>query len=246
MTMAHNSDTNKVTLWFVAGFLVLVVAGVIIAGAYSSGGSSSGSGANLVTPAGFVATTVPAVTSADWTRGDASSSVSFIEYGDYECPACGEYQSVIQQLVSNYGSRVLFAFRNFPLYTIHPDAGISAQAAEAAGMEGGPTAFWQMHDLLYAKQNDWVTTDPTQVASKYFNGYAMALGLDVAKFDSDMNSVQVMDKIATDAAGGTAANIDHTPTFFVNLKQIPNPTNYAQFAAVLDAALASSTAATAQ
>ncbi len=235
----RRGETSKATLWFISGFLVLVVGGVIAAAAYSN---SSGVNANgtPVAPAGFVATTVPPVSGADWAKGDASSSVSLIEYGDFECPACGEYQPLMQQLFKDYGARVNFVFREFPLYSIHPDAGISAQAAEAAGMEGGASAFWQMHDLLYAKQNDWVTTDPTQVVAKYFNGYAQSLGLDVAKFDADINAPKVTSKIAADVASGNAASVDHTPTFFVNLKQIPNPTSYAEFKAVLDAALASS------
>ncbi len=234
--MTHSSGTNKATLWFIIGFLILVIAGVIAAAAYSGSSSS-----NANAPAGFVATTIPAITSADWTTGDATSSVSVVEYGDYECPACAEYNSVVKQLIADYGNRVLFAFRNFPLYTIHPDAGISAQAAGAAGLQG---KYWEMHDLLYANQNDWVTTDPTQVVAKYFNGYAQSLGLDVAKFDSDVSSTQVSDKIAADVTSGNAASIDHTPTFFVNLKQIPNPTNYAGFKKVIDAALASAAAST--
>jgi protein-disulfide isomerase len=236
--MATDSSTHKATIWFIIGFLILVVAGVVIAGAYSSL-SSSGSGTTV--PAGFVATTVAAVTSTDWTMGDASSSVSVIEYGDYECPACGEYNPVVKQLITNYGNHVLFVFREFPLYTIHPNAGVSAEAAEAAGLQG---KFWEMHDLLYANQNTWPTKDPKQVTAQYFNGYAQSLGLNVAKFDSDMNSTQVADKIAADVTSGNAANIDHTPTFFVNLKQIPNPMDYAGFKSVLDAALASSTATT--
>jgi protein-disulfide isomerase len=234
--MAHSSGTNKATLWFIIGFLVLVVGGVIIAAAYSGSSSS-----NTATPAGFVATTIPAITSTDWTTGDATATVSVVEYGDYECPACGEYNPVVKQLITDYGNRVLFAFREFPLYSIHPNAGISAQAAEAAGLQG---KYWEMHDLLYANQNDWVTTDPTQVVAKYFNSYAQSLGLDVAKFDSDISSTQVSDKIAADVASGNAASVDHTPTFFVNLKQIPNPTNYAGFKKVIDAALASATAST--
>ena len=233
--MATNSSTNKITVWFIIGFLVLVAAGVVIAGAYSGLSSSSSSSS---TPAGFVATTVPALTSADWTTGNTSSTISFIEYGDYECPACGEYEPIIKQLIADYGNRVVFAFRNFPLYTIHPNAGISAQAAEAAGLQG---KYWEMNNLLYTKQNDWVTTDPTQVVAKYFNGYAQSLGLDVAKFDSDMGSTQVLEKIKNDVSTGDAASIDHTPTFFVNLKQIPNPTSYAGFKAALETALASST-----
>lgn len=241
--MASDSGTNKITVWFIVGFLVLVAAGVVIAGAYSSGNSSSTS---TSTPAGFVATAVPAISGVDWTTGDTSSPVTFIEYGDYECPACGEYAPIVKQLITDYGSRVLFSFRNFPLYTIHPNAGIAAQAAEAAGMEAGQSAFWQMHDLLYQHQNDWVTTDPSQVVSKYFNGYAQSIGLNVATFDTDIGSAQVLTKIKNDVASGNAASIDHTPTFFVDLKQIPNPTNYAQFQSALDAALAaaSSTPAT--
>jgi protein-disulfide isomerase len=228
--MATDSNTQKITIWFIIGFLVLVAVGVVIAGAYSNSSSS-----NTTTPAGFVATTVPAITSADWTMGNASATVSFVEYGDYECPACAEYSPIVKQLITDYGNRVLFAFRNFPLYTIHPDAGVSAQAAEAAGLQG---KYWEMHDLLYSKQNDWVTTDPSAVAAKYFNGYAQSLGLDVAKFDADMSSAQVANKIAADVTSGNAASIDHTPTFFVNLKQIPNPADYAGFKKVLDAALA--------
>lgn len=249
---SRRGETSRATLWFIAGFLVLVVGGVIATAAYSSSSAgSAGSGANgmPVAPVGFVATSVPPVTSSDWTKGDASSSVSLIEYGDFECPACGEYQPLLQQVFKDYGSRVQFVFREFPLDSIHPDAHIAAQAAEAAGLQG---KFWAMHDLLYANQNDWVTTDPTQVVAKYFNGYAQQLGLNVTKFDSDINSAQVTNKIAGDIASGNAAQIDHTPTFFVDLKQIPNPTSYAQFKAELDAALAnagtgvSSTAAATQ
>lgn len=228
---------DKITLWFIIGFVVLI--GVVVAVAGVMSGGFSGPAAGTSTPAGFVATTVPAITSADWTQGDASATVSVIEYGDYECPACAEYSSIVSQLFAAYGSKVLFAFRNFPLYSIHPDAQISAQAAGAAGLQG---KYWQMHDLLYQKQNDWVPDSPSDVVSKYFDGYAASIGLDAKKFDQDINSVAVTSKIAADVASGNAAQIDHTPTFFVNLKQIPNPTGYDDFKAVLDQALASSTA----
>ena len=126
----NSGQANKATIWFIVGFIVLVTAGAIIAGAYSSGTSSS---SNLNASSTFVATVAPAITSADWTEGNPNAKVSFVEYGDFECPACGEYYPVVQQLVQNYSSTVLFVFRNFPLYTIHPFAGISAQAAESSG-----------------------------------------------------------------------------------------------------------------
>ncbi len=235
----NTGQANKATVWFIVGFIVVVTAGVIIAGAYSSATPSS------TTPANFVVTTAPAITASDWTEGNPNAKVSLIEYGDFECPACGAYFPLMQQLFSNFSSTVLFVFRNFPLYTIHPFAGIGAQAAEAAGLEGGVAKYWAMHNLLYTDQTQWSTNTsltPAQVVSQYFNGYAKSIGLDVNTFDSDINATSVIDKIQNDVNGGNAASINHTPTFFVNLKQIPNPTSSAGFEATLSAAVASSTA----
>ena len=238
----NSGQANKATIWFIVGFIVLVTAGAIIAGAYSSGTSSS---SNSNASSTFVATVARANTSADWTEGNPNAKVSFVEYGDFECPACGEYYPVVQQLVQNYSSTVLFVFRNFPLYTIHPFAGISAQAAEAAGLEGGAAKYWAMNGLLYTKQSEWSVNSaltPQQVLSQYLDGYAQSIGLDVNTFNNDINATSVAQKIQADVNSGTAAQIDHTPTFFVNLKQIPNPTSAASFGAVLNAAIASSSA----
>jgi len=228
---------KNVTTWFIICFSVFVGVGTIILYNVSGGSSSSSSSAN----ASFASTTVPAITAADWTEGNPNAKVSLIEYGDFECPACGEYEPLIQQLVSAYGSKILFAFRNFPLYSIHPDAGIAAQAAEAAGLQG---KYWQMHDLLYKNQTIWTTVGPTAVVQQYFDGYASSLGLNVNKFNQDLQSSQVAAKIQADVTSGNAAQINHTPTFFVNLKQIPNPTSYNAFKAVLDQALAAASGTT--
>jgi len=237
----NRGQANKATIWFIVGFIVLVTAGAIIAGAYSSGTAASNNASST-----FVATTVPAITAADWTEGNPNAKVSLVEYGDFECPACGEYFPLIQQLVQNYSSTVRFVFRNFPLYTIHPFAGISAEAAEAAGLEGGRAKYWAMNDLLYTKQSDWSTNSaltPQQVLSQYLDGYAQSIGLDINTFNNDINATSVMQKIQTDVNSGNAAQLDHTPTFFVNLTQIPNPTSLAGFESALNAALASSTSA---
>jgi protein-disulfide isomerase len=164
-----------------------------------------------------------------------------IEYGDYECPACGEYEPIVQQIYKTYSDRVLFVFRDFPLYQIHPFAMISAQATDAADLQG---KYWEMHDLLYSKQSEWSTNSslsPSDVVSKYFNGYAQSLGLDVAKFGTDINSDAVKARVQSDLALGNAAQIDHTPTFFINNVQVANPQSQADFQKDLDAALASST-----
>jgi protein-disulfide isomerase len=229
----NSGQANKATIWFIVGFVVIVTAVVIIAGAYSSGTPSDTASST------FVATTVPAITAGDWSEGNPDAKVTLIEYGDFECPACGQYFPVVEQLIQNNSNTVRFAFRNFPLYTIHPFAGISSQAAEAAGLEGGQSAYWAMNNMLYAKQSEWSTNSaltPAQVTSQYFDGYAKTIGLDVGKFDTDINATSVTQKIQTDVASGNAALVDHTPTFFINLKQIPNPTSTAAFQAALTAA----------
>ncbi len=241
----NNSGYNRTTAWFIVGFIVLVTIGVIIAGAMSA---NSGAGSAAVNSNGFVSSTASAIVSTDHVLGNPNAKVSLIEYGDFECPACGEYQPLVQQVIQNMSSSILFVFRNYPLTSIHPFAMVSAQAAEAAGMLGGPAKYWAMHDLLYAKQSEWslnTTLTPAQVLSQYFDGYAKSLGLDVTQFDADMSSSQVSSKIQNDIAGGDQALINHTPTFFVNLQQIPNPTSYAGFQTVLDQALSAAGSANA-
>jgi len=229
---------QKTQLWVAGVFIAVIIVITIIAAVVSSNGSTSSG-----TP-GFTATQTSPITSTDHAHGDATAKVTLIEYGDYECPACGEYEPLVQQLFKSYGDRVLFVFRNFPLYQIHPFAMISAQATEAANLQG---KYWEMHDLLYAKQSEWSTNtslSPSDVVSKYFNGYAQSLGLDVTKFDTDINSDAVKARVQSDLALGNTAQIDHTPTFFVNDVQIPNPQSEADFQKALDAALASSTGST--
>lgn len=233
-------QANKATVWFIVIFLVVVTAAVIIAGAYSGGEAANNASST------FVATTAAPITSADWAEGNPNAKVSLIEYGDFECPACGEYFPLMQQLFSNYSSTVLFVFRNFPLTTVHPFAEISAQAAEAAGLEGGASKYWAMHDLLYTDQQQWSTNSaltPQQLVSQYFDGYAQSIGLNVDTFNTDINSAAVTDKIQNDVNSGNAAQVGHTPTFFVNLTQIPNPTDLQDFENVLNAAIASSSGA---
>lgn len=226
-----DTQQSKVTLYFIIGFVVLIIGGLIVAGVYSSG-SSSGSNSSSTD---FTATTAPALTATDWKEGNPNAKISLIEYGDFQCPACGAYFPIVQQLFANYSSTVLFVFRNFPLYQVHQDASIAAQAAEAAGIQG---KYWQMNNLLYEKQNDWSTTAPDQVVTAFFDGYAQSLGLNVNKFNADISSSAVLNKIQNDVNGGNSAQIDHTPTFFINLTQIPNPASYADFASVLNNALA--------
>jgi protein-disulfide isomerase len=224
-------NDRKVQIWMAGGFLVVIVAIAVIAGMSSSGNQAQ-------QQPGFQATTAAAITSTDWVTGDKNAKVSVIEYGDFQCPACGAYEPMVEQLEKQYASNVEFVFRNFPLPQ-HANAPITAAAAEAAGLQG---KYWEMHDLLYQKQAEWSDVSGDTIVATYLDAYAQSLGLDVQKFNTDINSDAVKQKVQHDVASGNAAQVDHTPTFFVNLTQIPNPQSAAEFEAVINAALASSTA----
>ena len=222
---------RRTEVWILGIFGVLIVLGIIAASFFSG----------TVSPnSNFTSTKTATLDQNDWVRtNNAQAKVTLIEYGDFECPACAQYESVVEAIMQKYSNDVILVFRNYPLTQIHPVAMISAQAAGAAGLQN---KFWEMHDLLYKKQSEWSTASADAVVSKYFDGYAQSLGLDVKKFDSDINSTVVKAKIQKDIDSGDAARVDHTPTFFINLEQIPNPGSYAAFDAALSAAVASSTA----
>lgn len=146
--------------------------------------------------------------------GQGQAGVTLVEWGDYECPFCGEYYPIVKQAVADFNTQITFQFSNFPLVSIHQNAFASARAAEAAGLQN---KFWEMHDLLYQNQSQWSSSsDPTSI----FNQYAQQLGLDVTKFKQDYSSTQVNDLINADMAQGNKLGITGTPTFYLDGKQL--------------------------
>lgn len=156
-------------------------------------------------------------------EGKGASGVKLVEYGDYECPYCGAAYPVIKQVVSDLGNQIYFQFRNFPLTQIHQNAFAGARAAEAAGLQ---KKFWQMHDTLYENQDPsgktgWVaSSDPL---NQYFVDFAKQVGLDVNLFKSDYQSSKVNDMINADLSEGNKLNIQGTPAFFLDGKQVTLP-----------------------
>ncbi|MDE2188304.1 MAG: thioredoxin domain-containing protein [Patescibacteria group bacterium] len=174
------------------------------------------------------------VTSADFIRGNPNAPVTIVEYGDFQCPACQAYYPVVEQVFAAASSTVRMAFREFPLPQ-HADAIPAAKAAEAAGNQG---KFWGMYSLLYENGSDWDSlSDPTSV----FQGYAQKLGLDMTKFNADMNSTTTAAKIQNSIDVGTKAGIDATPTFFINGYRIENPESYDEFIKDIQSAASSTT-----
>lgn len=168
-----------------------------------------------------VNTEVSKIKENDWARGDRASTVVLAEYSDFQCPACGAYEPLLQQLVKDLGSKFVLVYRHFPLPQ-HKQAPLAAQAAEAAGLQG---KFWEMHDVIFEHQKDW--TENTD-AENIFLGYAKTLGLDEQKFKDDFKSDAIKNRIASDRKEGEGYGINSTPTFYLNGHNI-HPTTYDEF-----------------
>lgn len=143
--------------------------------------------------------------------GKLDAKVVVVEFGDFQCPACAAADPAIKQLVAENkdNPNFTYVFRNFPL-NIHPNAKISAQAAEAAGEQG---KFFEMQHMLYEKQNEWATSlNPLDK----FVGYAQSLGLDTTKFKEAVSGNKFSSVIEADTQDGNELGVNSTPTFYVN------------------------------
>jgi protein-disulfide isomerase len=137
--------------------------------------------------------------------GSADGLTKLLEYGDYECPFCGEAYAIVKEIQRRLGDGLLFAFRNFPLTNIHPYAEHAAEAAEAAGAQGN---FWGMHDLLFENQGALEDDD--------LAAYAAELGLDETRLIREVTSSVYSPRIREDFKSGVRAGVNGTPTFFIN------------------------------
>jgi protein-disulfide isomerase len=145
------------------------------------------------------------VSTDDWADGPADATVTFVEYGDFECPHCGEMEPILREVRRLAGPGMRFVFRHFPLTSSHPHAEIAAEAAEAAGAQG---AFWPMHDTLLANQQALDVPDLVD--------YATALGLDADTLAADLASHLYEPKVREDFMGGVRSGVSGTPTFYIN------------------------------
>ncbi len=166
----------------------------------------------------------------DVSHKTGTGTVQVVEFGDFQCPACGATEPAVEQLLKDYGGKVTVYFRNFPLPQ-HQNAQISAQAAEAAGDQG---KYWEMHNKLYATQKDWEkTADPTGT----YVGYAKELGLDTDKFKTALTDKKFQSVIDQDTADATALNVNATPTFYFNGEKYAGGSSYAELSAKVESLL---------
>jgi protein-disulfide isomerase len=148
----------------------------------------------------------------DHVSGNPNSSVVIVEYGDFQCPSCAGAHPQVKAVLQEYSDRVAFIFRNFPLTSIHPNARAASAAAEAAGLQDN---YWAMHDTLFETQNEWQFLSGNERNDK-FTSYAVALGLDEARFRADLAASTVNSKISFDQAIARKVGVEATPTFYIN------------------------------
>jgi len=161
-----------------------------------------------------------------------NEKVILVEYGDYQCPACAYFSQVLDQIKTDYGDQLVAVFRNFPLTSIHPQSMAAHRAAEAAAKQG---KYWEMHDILYARQDQW--SGITNVAP-IFEGYASELGLDLDQFATDRDSTEVFDRISLDRDSADIYNISATPTLVVNGTKLDQTPSYDDLKTLIDNELA--------
>jgi protein-disulfide isomerase len=147
---------------------------------------------------------VPVDPDHDHIRGPMNASVTVVEYGDFECPYCGQAEPVVRELLADFGD-LRYVWRHLPLSDVHPHAQLAAEAAESAAAQG---AFWPMRDLLFTRQD--------ALSAKDLVRYAEEIGLDVERFREDLRTHAHAGRVAEDVDSADLSGVSGTPTFFVN------------------------------
>ena len=141
----------------------------------------------------------------DHVRGATEALVTLVEYGDFQCPYCGDAYPVVQDLRKTFGDRLRFVFRHMPFADLHPASPAAAEASEAAGAQG---RFWEMHDRLFEHQLELSEAD--------LRAHAEAIGLDLERFEAEIRDGVHAARVEEDYRSGTRSGVPSTPRFFVN------------------------------
>jgi len=145
------------------------------------------------------------ITAEDHTQGPENAEVTLVEYGDYECPYCGQAYPVVQQVQKQFGKRLRLVFRNFPLSEMHPRAEAAAEVAEFAAAQG---KFWEMHDKLYENQG--------RLGEALYLDLAARLKLSTTALRQALEQRTFEARVRADFQGGVRSGVNGTPTFFIN------------------------------
>ena len=164
--------------------------------------------------------------------GKDDAKVTVIEFSDFQCPFCARFrEQSFDQIKKNYidTGKIKFVYRDFPLSSIHPMAEKGAEAAECANEQG---KFWEYHDVLFSKQDEWTTAGAPKLKE-----YAKDLKLDTNKFNKCLDDGKYANEVKKDFDDGVAAGVQGTPSFFINGKQLSGAQPYPAFQSAIDSEL---------
>jgi protein-disulfide isomerase len=170
------------------------------------------------------------VSADDHIQGDVNAPVTLVEYGDYECPACGAAFPIVKAVQKHFGGKLRLVFRNFPLTRLHPEAENAAETAEFAGANGH---FWEMHDALYENQES--------LGMPLYLALAEAMNLPKAALSEALETRAFRPKVRSDFMGGLKSGVNGTPTFFINGKRHDGSFEFDALAAAVNAELVQAT-----
>ena len=169
------------------------------------------------------------VTVTEHSKGGADAAVVLTEYSDFQCPACQAFEPVVAQVLAQYGQKIRFEYKHYPL-PIHQFAIQAAQASEAAAQQG---KFFEYHDRLFAEQKTWSTSQTPQLL---FLQYAQDLGLNVDQFKRQMQSSVIKDAVKKAQKDAGNMGLTGTPSFFLNGQKM-EINSYEDFTAQIAAAI---------
>ncbi len=157
-------------------------------------------------------------------KGPPDARIRVVEFSDFQCPACRYAEEPLRRLLQLYEGKIRFSFKHFPL-RMHPWAKAAAYAADCAGRQG---KFWEFHDRLYDRQDEWTNGE----ADRFLTGYARALKLDVPAWDACRGKPETAAAVADDVKDGENAWVGSTPTFFVNGRRFAGGKQLAELGAL--------------
>ncbi|MCB0516768.1 MAG: DsbA family protein [Chitinophagales bacterium] len=167
------------------------------------------------------------VNAQDHLQGSPNAQITLVEYGDYQCPYCGQAYPIVKKMQEAFGDKLCFVFRNFPLSQIHEHAFAAAEAAEVADDYG---KFWEMHDTLYEHQR--------HLDLPHLMQYAQDLGIDAQEFVEKLRNNEKAQRVKTDFMSGVESGVNGTPSFYINNYKYDGPWDYNSLHKVIEAILA--------
>ena len=190
----------------------------------------STSAAPATSPASDKETDMRGINDDDPWAGNKDAKVIIVEFSDFQCPFCRQTYPTVKQIIKTYGDQILFVYRDFPIHSLHPQAGKAAEAAQCAYEQD---SFWEYHDTLFEKQNDWASGGVPR-----FKKYAEDLGLDTDAFNECLDTGRYTSEVGIDLKDGMFFGVSGTPTFFINGRKLSGSQPFSAFKTIIDEELA--------